>query len=105
VTDTLAIMDHVATIVADCHATRPEALGIIAAVLDAAVQGAHTSHAWVPLPHGGRIEVDIPKFGEAPPLAIDVYDPRGAAEAHASAQALLDLLTANTSWDLHHLRD
>jgi hypothetical protein len=98
-------MDHVATIVADCHATRPEALGIIAAVLDAAVQGAHTSHAWVPLHNGGRVEVDIPKFGEAPPLAIDVYDPRGDAEARTAAEGLMELLTANTSWDLHHLRD
>jgi hypothetical protein len=98
-------MDHVATLVADIPATRPEALGIIAAVLDVAVQGAHTAHAWVPLPQGGRAEVDIPKFGEAPPLAIDVYDARGPAEARAAAQALLDQLFAATGWDLHHLED
>jgi hypothetical protein len=96
-------MDHVATLVADAHATRPEALGIIAAVLDASVQGAHTAHAWVPLPHGGRVEVDIPKFGEAPPLAIDVYDPRGPAAARAAAEALLIALTDGTAWGLHHL--
>ncbi|WEO78858.1 hypothetical protein BJQ94_07445 [Cryobacterium sp. SO2] len=98
-------MDHVATIVADTHATKPEALGIIALTLDAAVQGAQTAHAFVALPHGGRVEVDIPKFGEAPPLAIDVYDPRGAAEARAAAQSLLDLLAASTGWPLHHLHD
>jgi hypothetical protein len=96
-------MDHVATLVADIHATRPEALGIIAAVLDAEVRGAHTANAWVPLPDGGRVEVDTPKFGEAPPLAIDVYDPRGDAEARAAAQALLELLTSTTSWPVHHL--
>jgi len=98
-------MDHVATIVADIHATKPEALGIIAAALDASVQGAHTSAAFVALPGGGRIEVDIPKFGEAPPLAIDVYDPRGAAEARSAAQSLLELLSDTTAWPLHHLHD
>lgn len=98
-------MDHVATLVADIHATKPEALGIIAAALDATVQGAHTAHAFVDLPHGGRVEVDIPKFGEAPPLAIDVHDPRGDAEARESAQALLELLGDATVWPLHHLHD
>jgi hypothetical protein len=98
-------MDHVATLVADIHATKPEALGIIAAALDATVQGAHTASAFVPLPHGGRIEVDIPKFGEAPPLAIDVHDPRGAAEARTAAQSLLELLSTATAWPLHHLHD
>ena len=98
-------MDHVATLVADIHATKPEALGIIAAALDAPVQGAHTASAFVPLPHGGRVEVDIPKFGEAPPLAIDVHDPRGAAEARAAAQSLLELLAGATAWPLHHLHD
>lgn len=98
-------MDHVATIVADIHATKPEALGIIAAALDASVQGAHTASAFVALPHGGRVEVDIPKFGEAPPLAIDVHDPRGQAEARSSAQSLLELLTGATAWPLHHLHD
>ncbi|WP_130178286.1 hypothetical protein [Cryobacterium sp. SO1] len=98
-------MDHVATIVADIHATKPEALGIIAAALDASVQGAHTASACVPLPHGGRVEVDIPKFGEAPPLAIDVHDPRGEAEARSSAQSLLELLSGATAWPLHHLHD
>lgn len=98
-------MDHVATIVADTHATKPEALAVIAATLDAPVQGAHTAHAFVALPHGGRVEVEIPKFGEAPPLAIDIHDPRGAVEARAAAQSLLDLLADATAWPLHHLHD
>jgi len=98
-------MDHVATLVADTHATKPEALGIIAAALDAPVQGAHTAHAFVALPGGGRVEVDIPKFGEAPPLAIDVHDARGPGEARAAAQSLLELLAEATAWPLHHLHD
>lgn len=98
-------MDHVATIVADIHATKPEALAVIAATLDAPVQGAHTAAPFVGLPHGGRVEVEIPKFGEAPPLAIDVYDPRGAAEARAAAAALLASLTDVVGWPVHHLHD
>ena len=98
-------MDYVATLVADAHVTKPEALGIIAAALDAPVQGAHTAHPFVAMPSGSRVEVDIPKFGEAPPLAIDVHDPRGEAEARASAQSLLELLTGATAWPLHHLHD
>ena len=98
-------MDYVATIVANIHATRPEALGLIAATLDTAVNGAFTAHAWVDLPHGGRVEVEIPKFGEAPPLAIDVYDPRSEADARAAAQALLEVLFVATSWPMHHLKN
>jgi hypothetical protein len=98
-------MDYIATLVADAHATKPEALGIIAAALDAPVQDAHTAHPFVALPGGSRVEVDIPKFGEAPPLAIDVHDPRGEAEARAAAEALLTVLAAATAWPLHHLHD
>jgi hypothetical protein len=98
-------MDYIATLVADTHATKPEALGIIAAALDAEVQGAHTAHPFVAMPGGSRIEVDIPKFGEAPPLAIDVHDPRGETEARSAAETLLAALTAATAWPLHRLRD
>lgn len=97
-------MDHLATIVADIHATSPDALQAIAAALNSEVSDAHTAHAFVALPEGGRVEVDTPKFGEAPPLAIDVYDPRGDSEAHAAAQTLLETLTTTTGWPLHHLR-
>ncbi|PXA67279.1 hypothetical protein [Cryobacterium arcticum] len=97
-------MDHLATIVADIHMTSPDTLRVIATALNSAVSGAHTAHAFVALPEGGRVEVDTPKFGEAPPLAIDVYDLRGTAEAHAAAQALLETLTTATGWPLHHLR-
>ena len=98
-------MDYVATLVADAPVTKPEALGIIAAALDAPVQGAHTAHPFVAMPGGSRVEVDIPKFGEAPPLAIDVHDPRGEAEARTAADALLTILSIATAWPLHRLHD
>lgn len=98
-------MDHVATLVADVHLTKPEALAVIAATLDATVHGARTAAPFVSLPHGGRVEVEIPKFGEAPPLAIDVYDPRGAAEARAAAHSLLERLADTAGWPVHHLHD
>ncbi|MCU1444389.1 hypothetical protein [Cryobacterium sp.] len=80
-------------------------MAVIAATLGTTVQDARTAHPSVRLPQGGRVEVEIPEFGEAPPLAIDVYDPRGAAEARASAQSLLELLADATPWSLHHLLD
>ena len=98
-------MDHIASIVADVHLTKPEALAVIAATLDAPVQGARTASAFVGLPHGGWVEVDIPKFGEAPPITLDVHDSRGQAEARASAQSLLDLLAHFAGWPVHHLHD
>ncbi|TFD53981.1 hypothetical protein E3T55_04640 [Cryobacterium frigoriphilum] len=96
-------MQTVATIIVNATITKPEALDAIAAALGCAVQDAGTARPFVPLPHGGRVVVDIPKFGEAPPLAIDVSDPRGATESRLAAQALLDRLTASTGWHIHHL--
>jgi len=98
-------VDHVASIVADIHLTKPEALAVIAATLDAPVQGARTATAFVGLPQGGWVDVEVPKFGEAPPLTLDVHDPRGQAEARASAQSLLDLLNDIAGWPVHHLHD
>ena len=92
-----------ATIIVDAAVTKPEALDAIAAALGSTVQSPGTARPYVALPHGGRVVVDIPKFGEAPPLAIDVSDPRGATESRRAAEALLDRLTASTGWQIHHL--
>ncbi|MFC5930541.1 hypothetical protein D6T64_19230 [Cryobacterium melibiosiphilum] len=95
--------NNTATIIVDAAITKLDALDAIAAALDSPVHGAGTRNPFVALPHGGRVVVDIPKFGEAPPLAIDVSDPRGSAEARRAAQALLDTLVTTTGWPIHHL--
>ena len=97
--------DSTATIVVDAAITKLEALDAIAAAVGTPVHGVGSRMTFVSLPHGGRVEVNIPKFGEAPPLAIDITDPRGATEARRAAQWLLDLLVATQGWPVHHLRD
>lgn len=96
-------MQTVATIIVNAAITKPEALDAIASALDSPIQGTGTARPFVALPHGGWVVVEIPRFGEAPPLAIDVCDPRGAADSRQVAQALLERLVATTGWPIHQL--
>jgi len=96
-------MEHSATIVAQTHQTKPEALAIIAAALELPVTGAATPHTYIALGRGCRLEVEIPKFGESLPLTIDIYSRRSAAAARLSAQNVLDVLTTATGWQIEHL--
>ncbi|MBB5639751.1 hypothetical protein [Cryobacterium roopkundense] len=98
-------MEYSATIVAQTYQTKPEALAIIAAALALPVTGTATAHSYISLARGGRVEVEIPKFGESLPLAIDVYSRRSAAEARTSAQNVLEILTTATGWQIEHLHD
>ena len=83
---------------AQAHVTKPDALRLIAEAAGSTVQAAGTAHPFVPLVDGGRVEVEIPKFGEAPPLAIDVYNPHGADQARDSALSLQSALARVTDW-------
>jgi len=58
-------MDYLATIVVQAHVTKPDALRLIAQAAGSTVKDAGTAHPFVPLVGGGRVEVEIPKFGEA----------------------------------------
>ncbi|GEP25855.1 MULTISPECIES: hypothetical protein [Cryobacterium] len=98
-------MTFTATIVAQVQRTKPDALWAIATALSREVSGTSAADAFIALPDGGRVEVEIAKFGESLPLAIDVVDARGAAEARASAQNILDLLEQSTGWQVDHLHD
>ena len=91
-------MDYSATIVVQAHVTKPDALRVIAQAAGSTVQGAATAHPFVPLVGGGRVEVEIPKFGEAPPLAIDVFSPQSEEQARVSALALQAALVTVTDW-------
>jgi hypothetical protein len=91
-------MDYSATIVVQAHVTKPDALRVIAQAAGSTVQDAATAHPFVPLVGGGRVEVEIPKFGEAPPLAIDVFSPQSEEQARGSALALQAALATVTDW-------
>ena len=96
-------MTFTATIVAQVQRTKPEALWAIATALNTKVEGPSGANAFIALPDGGRVEVEIPKFGESLPLTIDVIDARSQAAARASAQNILDLLEQSTGWQIDHL--
>lgn len=96
-------MRYQATIIVVAAVTKPEALSAISQVVGRPVQGS-AAHPFVALPDGGRVTVEVPKFGEAPPLAIDVTDPRSDSDARAAAETLLASLGDATGWAIHHLQ-
>ena len=98
-------MTFTATNIAQVQRTKPDALAAIATALGRNVENPAGANAFIALPDGGRIDVEIPKFGESLPLTIDVVDVRGQAEARASAQNILDLLEQSTGWQVDHLHD
>ena len=98
-------MTFTATIVAQIQSTKPDALWAIATALSTQVENQTGANAFIALPNGGRVDVEIPKFGESLPLTIDVVDTRSQIEARASAQNILDLLEQSTGWQVDHLHD
>lgn len=90
----------VATLVAHDAVDKLTALRAIARATRSSVVGAGTSTPTVPLADGVWAQIDIPKFGEPPPLVIDVHAIAGRDVALRSALELLDTLRAATEWDL-----
>jgi len=77
---------YAATLVVRRAVSKPDALAMVALVLDSAVERAGSARARVPVGEGAWAEVEIPKFGEPPPLAIDVYST--LSDDHARLHAL-----------------
>jgi hypothetical protein len=93
-------VEFCATIVLRSAATRIDALAVIALVADSRVEGAGTPRARVPLAEGAWAEVELPRVGDPPPLAIDVYSTVGDDHARLHALGLLARLEASTAWNL-----
>lgn len=90
------------SLIVDAAITRLEALDAIARAARSTVVEPGTSTAHVLLLDGAVAAVDVPKFGEAPPLAIDVTAP-GEAQSHTAADALLTDLGRVTDWSITRL--
>ncbi|WP_439592477.1 hypothetical protein [Microbacterium sp.] len=90
----------IATLVAADAVDKPTALATIARAVGSAVDATRPARPRVPLAGGVWVEIDIPKFGEPPPLAIDVHSPAGFEAAKRSALALLEVLRAATDWTI-----
>lgn len=90
----------IATLVAQDAVDKLAALDVIARAVGSAVSGSGTSTPSVVLAAGVRVQIEIPKFGEPPPLIIDVHADAGRDVAERHALDLLDVLRSATSWQL-----
>ena len=80
----------VVTLVVDLPITKLDALDTIAFVADSAVAHAHTASPRVPLSADAWAEVQIPRFADPPPIAIDVCSDADLAVARAAAERLAE---------------
>ncbi|HEX5858492.1 MAG TPA: hypothetical protein VFY91_10345 [Microbacterium sp.] len=89
---------HLATLVVGDAVTKLAALAVLALAVDAPVQNAGTARPFIRLSSDAWAEIEIPKFGEPPPLAIDVYSSAGLADARREALSVAAALSQNTAW-------
>ncbi|WP_439563928.1 hypothetical protein [Microcella sp.] len=95
--------EYCATIVVMSAVTKLDALAIVALAVDRPVERQRTMRPFVPLDgagyqNGAWVEIEIPKFGEPPPLAIDVYSTISDDHARLQALTLLARLEQYTGW-------
>lgn len=79
---------HVVTLVIDMPITKLDALDTIAFLADGEVEGAGTVAPVVWLSPDTWAQVEIPKFADPPPIAIDVCSEKSAASARFQAGRL-----------------
>jgi predicted glutamine amidotransferase len=95
------MLDAVATLVVQVAVNKVDALAVISLAVDSAVLAAGSARPRVELDGGAWAEVDIPKFGEPPPLAIDVRSPLGLDHAQLSALGLAAALEHEAGWSVY----
>ena len=89
---------YCATIVVMSAVNKLGALAIVALAVDSLVEQQLTQRPWIPLGDNAWVEIEIPKFGEPPPLAIDVYSTLSDEHAKLTALTLITSLEAHTPW-------
>ena len=82
----------VVTIVVDLPITKLDALDVIAFVADGVVDDPRSAYPRVGLGPNVWAEVQIPKFADPPPLAIDVCSDASVEAAELAAARLADAL-------------
>jgi len=81
------------TLVVDMPITKLHALDVIAFAADSAIRDARTASPRVPLSPEAWAEVQIPRFADPPPIAIDVCSDASVDVASAAADRLTEALT------------
>ena len=82
----------VVTLVVDMPITKLDALEVIAFVSDGAVENARTAYPRVPVGPNVWAEVQIPRFADPPPIAVDVCSDASTEAAHVAAVRLAHAL-------------
>ncbi|MCR2826298.1 hypothetical protein [Microbacterium sp. zg.Y909] len=95
---------YAVTLVVDMPVTKLEALEVIAYVADAEIEHAGTAFPRVGLAPGAWAEVQIPKFADPPPLAIDVCSDVSVDAARAQSHRLAAALV-RVGWTVRPARD
>ncbi|MDQ1122437.1 hypothetical protein [Microbacterium trichothecenolyticum] len=83
---------HAVTLVVNMPITKIDALDVIAFASDGGIEDAGTAQPRVWLAPHAWAEVEIPKFADPPPFAIDVYSDVSGALAWAQARRLAEAL-------------
>ncbi|MDF2991092.1 MAG: aspartyl-tRNA synthetase [Microbacterium sp.] len=83
---------YAVTLVVDMPITKIDALDVISFAADGGIEDAGTAHPRVWLAPHAWAEVEIPKFADPPPFAIDVYSDVSREVAWAQAHRLHDAL-------------
>jgi len=99
------LAEYCATIVVRSAVTKLDALAIVALAVDSPVRQQRTTRPYVELGsptdgHRAWVEIEIPKFGEPPPLAIDVYSTVSDDHARLQALTLMATLESYTGWSI-----
>ncbi|MFJ6652600.1 hypothetical protein ACIQLJ_07385 [Microbacterium sp. NPDC091313] len=94
----------VVTLVVDLPITKLDALDTIAFVADGAVEHAGTAYPRVGLGPGAWAEVQIPRFADPPPLAVDVCSDVSPARAREAATRLTTALE-RVGWTIRPPRE
>jgi hypothetical protein len=80
------------TLVVDLPITKLDALEVIAFVSDGVVENARTAYPRVPVGRNAWAEVQVPRFADPPPLAVDVCSDVSTELARVAAVRLADAL-------------
>lgn len=91
---------RVATLVIYDKVTKLDVLEAVARVCSAEVAQPGTAGAHVPLTDTSWLEVEVPKFGEDGPLAIDVVSQGLSDEALKFAAQIRDSLIRDMGWNI-----
>ncbi|TIH40085.1 hypothetical protein [Subtercola vilae] len=95
-----SVPEYCATIVLYQAISKLDALAVISLAVDAPVENAKLGMPRIALADGAWVEVELPKFGEPPPLALDVYSTVSTDQARLQALTLIAALRRQTAWDL-----